>query len=307
MRKPPAFQFYAKDWRSSPSIRKASYKDRGILAEIMALSWEFDPQGVIPLSEEEICRELGVETATLRRLYVMFTSSLRYEDGKLIVQKLKEQGDKYREISEKRSSSAHQRHANAATVHPTAVASAVAVAFDGWLEEGKEEGTPPESIPSEVQSSAKQQQCKDCSRPPYTCYKHNPIPAKPRTPTAAPPMVGTDRAKELCDYAVKALNKTGIPRTGYPQEWVTDADKLLSFNDDPSVEGMQILKDCFLFARLDPHFGKYTAGIPDFVRFYMNDADKGLKFKFWNSRRKAENEPSNAPSAKQPKFKGEII
>jgi len=42
----------------------------------------------------------------------------RYEDGMLSMQMQKKQGDKYREMSEKRSSSAHQRHANAATVHP---------------------------------------------------------------------------------------------------------------------------------------------------------------------------------------------
>jgi hypothetical protein len=170
----------------------------------------------------------------------------------------------------------------------------------------KEEGTP-ESVPSEAQAPAKhkQQPCKACSRPPYTCYKH-PVPVQAQTPVAATPPVGSDRAKELCDYAVKALNETGLPRKDYPQEWVDRAEELLGFNDDPSPEGMQFLKDCFLFARQDEHFAKYTFGIPDFVRFYLKDADKGLKYKFYNSRRKAEKKDAPAP-AKQPKFKGETI
>jgi hypothetical protein len=177
--------------------------------------------------------------------------------------------------------------------------------------EGMNEGKPLESVPSETQAPSpaehkqRTQRCAACDRG-AGCYKH-PAPVQPQTPVAATPLIGSDAALELCDYAVKALNETGIPKKDYPQEWVTRADELLTFNDDPSPEGMQFLKDCFLFARQNSHFGKYTSGIPDFVRFYMNDADKGLKFQFYNSRRKAEKEPSKAPPAKQPKFKGETI
>jgi len=136
--------------------------------------------------------------------------------------------------------------------------------------EGMKEGTPPESVPSEAPSPATskhKQPCPDCSRPPYTCYKH-PVPVQAQAPVAAPPLIGSDRAKELCDYAVKALNETGIPKKDYPQEWVDRAEELLTFTDDPSPEGLQFLKDCFLFERHDKFFSDKTMGIPAFVKHY---------------------------------------
>jgi uncharacterized protein YdaU (DUF1376 family) len=41
--KPPAFQFYVKDWLSSPNVRAMTYAQRGLYIELLAYTW---PAGV---------------------------------------------------------------------------------------------------------------------------------------------------------------------------------------------------------------------------------------------------------------------
>lgn len=124
--KPPAFQFYAKDWRSSPTVKKMNPKERGLYIDILALAWDSDEPGTITMSVAQICRELRVFSATLRRLLADFPTTLRQEGDKFVQPKLREQWLKYKEISEKRQQAGSKSSAIAQQKHHSAFASAFA-------------------------------------------------------------------------------------------------------------------------------------------------------------------------------------
>ena len=46
--KPPYFKFFAKDWRSSPTVCRMRLSDRGILITLMALAWDSEDPGSMP-------------------------------------------------------------------------------------------------------------------------------------------------------------------------------------------------------------------------------------------------------------------
>jgi hypothetical protein len=108
--KPPAFQFYAKDWRSSPNVQRMTRDQRGLYIDLLALAWDSDEPGTIAMTIPQICRELRVYSATLRRLLAEFPGTWRRVGGKLVQPKLESQWHKYKEISAKRSASAQQMH-----------------------------------------------------------------------------------------------------------------------------------------------------------------------------------------------------
>jgi hypothetical protein len=101
--KPPAFQFYAKDWRSSPTVRRMTLKEEGLYIRMCALAWDSDEPGIISLSEEEICRELRVFSKSLRRFLAKYSSTFCKVDGKYLQSKLHLQWLKYQEIQQKKT------------------------------------------------------------------------------------------------------------------------------------------------------------------------------------------------------------
>ena len=108
--KPPAFQFYAKDWRSSMTVQAMTREQRSIYLDMMAIAWDSEEPGTITLSDDQLCHELRIFKGTLRRLLSAFPSCWRREEGKLVQPKLHEQWVKYKEIQQKRSASAKQMH-----------------------------------------------------------------------------------------------------------------------------------------------------------------------------------------------------
>ena len=108
--KPPAFQFYAKDWRRSMNVKGMTREQRSIFIDMMAIAWDSEIPGTILVSDEALCHELGILKRTLRRLLRMFPTCWLREDGFLTQPKLHEQWLKYQEIQQKRSASAQQMH-----------------------------------------------------------------------------------------------------------------------------------------------------------------------------------------------------
>ncbi len=49
MAKPPAFQFYAKDWLSSKTVRAMSFEDRGVYIDLLAMAWDSEEPGTLTL------------------------------------------------------------------------------------------------------------------------------------------------------------------------------------------------------------------------------------------------------------------
>lgn len=127
--KPPAFQFYAKDWRSSPTVQSMNHEQRGIYIDILALAWDSETPGIITMSERQICHELRIFSASFRRLLAKFPATLRKVDGKFVQPKLAEQWTKYCALSEKRKQAASKCSANAQQAEGSAFAVASAVAL----------------------------------------------------------------------------------------------------------------------------------------------------------------------------------
>lgn len=69
--KPPAFQFYVKDWRSSSTVRCMSREERGTYIDLLALAWE--NEGLLPPTIQEIARSLfGYNVRSLAAFFLKF-------------------------------------------------------------------------------------------------------------------------------------------------------------------------------------------------------------------------------------------
>lgn len=64
MNKPPAFQFYAKDWLVDTA--RLTLEEEGAFIRLLAHEWI---EGHIPADEREIARLLGVGIRTFRKLF----------------------------------------------------------------------------------------------------------------------------------------------------------------------------------------------------------------------------------------------
>lgn len=132
--KPPAFQFYAKDWRSSPTVARMSRQQKGDYIELLAACWDSDEPGTLPLPIELAARLARLHPRSLLDLRSKYPSIFIEVQGRLVNEKLRNQWLKYKEISEKRAKAAHsmhqsQTHASAQQMLYSASASASAPAI----------------------------------------------------------------------------------------------------------------------------------------------------------------------------------
>jgi hypothetical protein len=70
--KPPAFQFYVKDWLASARVRGMSWAGRGLYIELLALCWDGDG---LPLEPEAIRQLAHVEKRDWQRLWPQIASA----------------------------------------------------------------------------------------------------------------------------------------------------------------------------------------------------------------------------------------
>jgi hypothetical protein len=110
MNKPPAFQFYVKDWRSSPTVRRMSDLEKALFVDMLAAAWDSDEPGTLPLPIEVTARILGRKSSTTRAFLDKYPSCFKEISGKLVNEKLHDQWLRYQEISEKRASAAQSRY-----------------------------------------------------------------------------------------------------------------------------------------------------------------------------------------------------
>lgn len=59
MGKPPAFQFYVRDWLSDPQLKQCSFSTKGMWIDLLCFMWEAPERGVIKGTIESIKRMLG--------------------------------------------------------------------------------------------------------------------------------------------------------------------------------------------------------------------------------------------------------
>jgi hypothetical protein len=72
MNKPPAFQFYVKDWRSSSQVRSMTREQRGDFIDMLAASWDQDDPGTLPLPIELTAKICGISARSCRKFVETF-------------------------------------------------------------------------------------------------------------------------------------------------------------------------------------------------------------------------------------------
>jgi hypothetical protein len=106
MKKPPAFQFYAKDWRSSSTIRCMRLAQRGVAIESLAASWDQDEPGTLPIPEENAAKVCGIPVEIFKTFRRNFPKFWQEQDGKLVNLKLRAQWEELEQIKRAQSNAA---------------------------------------------------------------------------------------------------------------------------------------------------------------------------------------------------------
>ena len=128
MNKPPAYQMYAKDWNSSPTISRMDYYDRGIFITALNASWDSEEPGTLPADLEVAARICRIQVRTFRNFLQRYPETFRQFGDKLVNQKLHSCWINYQEISEKRRKAVETRYStNVEQEHLSASASAPAL------------------------------------------------------------------------------------------------------------------------------------------------------------------------------------
>lgn len=108
MNKPPAFQFYAKDWRSSPTIRSMTLAQKGVAIESMASSWDQDEPGSLPLPEEKAAKSCGIPVEIFKNYRRKFPKFWQVEGDKLVNPKLRSQWEELQQVRRSQSDAARR-------------------------------------------------------------------------------------------------------------------------------------------------------------------------------------------------------
>ena len=73
--RPPAFQFYAKDWLSSATRQQMTRSERGLYMDMMAYAWDSEQPGTIDMPLQTFSKLLGISTKVLRNFLKRFPKS----------------------------------------------------------------------------------------------------------------------------------------------------------------------------------------------------------------------------------------
>jgi uncharacterized protein YdaU (DUF1376 family) len=126
LQKPPAFQFYAKDWRSSPTIAQMTLSERGMFITMLAAAWDSDEPGTLPLPLSALCKVAQLRLRDVRHFLAKYPQLWRNDGARLVNDKLSENWANYLELRDKRKKAAEVRHANAPHMQQSAPAPASA-------------------------------------------------------------------------------------------------------------------------------------------------------------------------------------
>jgi hypothetical protein len=108
MNKPPAFQFYVKDWRSSPTVRSMTREQRGDLIDTLATSWDQDEPGTLPLPIELAAKICGISVRSFRKFVETFPKLWQIDGNRLVNPKLRAQWEELQQLKQKQSDAARR-------------------------------------------------------------------------------------------------------------------------------------------------------------------------------------------------------
>lgn len=91
MNKPPAFQFYVKDWRSSSTVRSMTREQRGDFIDMLAAAWDQDEPGTLPLPFELAAKICGMSIRSFRKFVETFPKLWQIDGGRLVNPRLRAQ------------------------------------------------------------------------------------------------------------------------------------------------------------------------------------------------------------------------
>jgi uncharacterized protein YdaU (DUF1376 family) len=107
--KPPAFQFYVKDWMTSPTVLRMTHAERGIYVWLLCVSWNGDEPGTLPLPLQLTARCAGLDTRVVKNFLRKYPNSFQKQGNHLINHKLAEQWRDFLEFQEKKRLAANVR------------------------------------------------------------------------------------------------------------------------------------------------------------------------------------------------------
>lgn len=102
-KKPPAFQFYVKEWRSSGNIMRMTLAERGVAVTLMALAWDFEEPGKLPCDLLLISKMSAIKRTIIRRFVAKYPTFIFRVESKYHIGKLVEQYENLCQFKQKQS------------------------------------------------------------------------------------------------------------------------------------------------------------------------------------------------------------
>jgi uncharacterized protein YdaU (DUF1376 family) len=106
MNPPPAFQVYAKDFRSDPVVRRMTLAEIGLLLVLWTASWESESQGTLPADPWLISKITGRDVRNIRKFLAKFPEIYSESAGKLHIKKLCQQSEELQQRRQNQSAAA---------------------------------------------------------------------------------------------------------------------------------------------------------------------------------------------------------
>lgn len=98
--RPPAFQFYPKDFLSDENVRVMSLQERGAYITLLSVCWI---EGSLPSSQEKLSRLVGVSVSAFRKIWPALEVCFRPDGDRLIHPRLQRERDKQTEFLRKQA------------------------------------------------------------------------------------------------------------------------------------------------------------------------------------------------------------
>jgi len=106
--KPPAFQFYVKDWRSSPTVRSMTREMKGDYIDTLAAGWDQEEPGTLPLPIEQAAKICGISVRSFRKFVETFPKLWQIDGNRLVNPKLRAQWEGLQQLKQKQSDAARK-------------------------------------------------------------------------------------------------------------------------------------------------------------------------------------------------------
>ena len=109
--KPPAFQFYVKDWTASPTRRMMSLAAQGAYINLLAIAWDSDPIATVPNQPDKLWKladAMPEEWKVIRDEVLENFELFDQDPNRLVNKRLRRQWLELQEFTEMATDRAHK-------------------------------------------------------------------------------------------------------------------------------------------------------------------------------------------------------